>query len=102
MGIIDVTFCMKIPLSEVDEETLGGFGDAHVVEELGTVIADELAYGFQLDNDSIAVEVGLIDLLHLLAFVVGMEELFALEGDGTEGKLDGEGFLVDGLIHAVA
>ena len=81
---------------------LGGLGDTHVVEELGSMFADELAYGFQLYNDAVAVEVCLIDLLQLLAFVVGMEKLFALEGDGAEGELDGEGFLVDGLVHAVA
>lgn len=76
--------------------------DAHVVEELGSVLADELAYGFQLDHDALAVEVGLIVLLQLLAFIVGMEELFALERDAAEGELDGEGFLIDGLVHAVA
>lgn len=53
------------------------------------MFADELAYGFQLDHDAVAVEVGLIDLLHLLSFVVGMEELFALEGDAADGKFYG-------------
>ena len=68
---------------------MGSFGDAHIVEELGSMLADELVCGFQLDHDAIAVKVGLIDLLHLLTFIVGMKELFALERDVAKCELDG-------------
>jgi hypothetical protein len=83
-------------VAEVDEITDGGLADAHVVEELGLVLREDLGDGFQFDDDGVEDEkVGDVLLREYMAFVVGKQGLLGSERDCAGGQFDLKTFVIN-------
>src|ERR1051325_4607418 len=87
--------------AEVDQVAQRLFRDAQVVDELGLVLREQLADGFEFDDDAFKDEqIGDVTLFEFTALVEAGQFLFGAEGDGAKFQLDFHALLVDVLGQA--